>query len=135
MLKIGIIGAGSIAKSHLNAYAVNSYAKVVAIADLNEALAKERAKENYLTESKPTMVSAASPFEGEVNHFVDCCRNNTPCICQGWQAIELMKIIEGIYKSVNASNYDVDSIAENLLIYTTPSFEAFTVKENKCPRP
>lgn len=45
MLKIGIIGAGSISLEHLNAYAKNSDCKVVAIADLNTELAKKRAKE------------------------------------------------------------------------------------------
>ena len=34
---------------------------------------------------------------------------------------------EGIQLLVSASNYDVVSIAGNLLIYTTPSFEALTI--------
>lgn len=54
----------------------------------------------YMTESKPIIKDpVGTPFEPEINHFVDCCIHNTPCICEDWQAIELMKIIEGIYKS------------------------------------
>lgn len=45
MLKVGLIGVGSIAKSHLNAYTANPYAKIVAIADIIQALAKLRAEE------------------------------------------------------------------------------------------
>ena len=44
MLKIGIIGAGSISKSHITAYQKNANCKVVAISDLNEELANEKAK-------------------------------------------------------------------------------------------
>ncbi len=54
---------------------------------------------DYLVESKPIIQSGPTAFETEINHFVDCCINNTPCICEGWQAIELMKIFEGIYQS------------------------------------
>ena len=56
MLKVGIIGAGTISKSHLDAYTANPDVQVAAIADLNEALAKERAEEysiqHYYTDYK-----------------------------------------------------------------------------------
>ena len=55
--------------------------------------------DDYLMESKPIIEGDTGEFQAEVNHFVDCCLNNTPCICQDWQAIELMKIIEGLYLS------------------------------------
>lgn len=54
---------------------------------------------DYLVESAPIIESGPVPVESQINHFVDCCINNTPCICEGWQAIEVMKIIEGIYES------------------------------------
>lgn len=54
---------------------------------------------DYMVESKPIIKNNLNPFDYEIDHFVDCCINNTPCICEGWQAVELMKVIEGIYKS------------------------------------
>lgn len=45
MLKVGVIGAGSISLEHLCAYSKNKDCKVVAIADLNTELAKKRAEE------------------------------------------------------------------------------------------
>lgn len=45
-LKIGIIGAGSIAESHLQAYEANADAQLCAVADLNEARA-QAAKSKY----------------------------------------------------------------------------------------
>ncbi len=43
MLRIGIIGAGSIAETHLKAYTANPSCEVAAIADINVELAKKRA--------------------------------------------------------------------------------------------
>lgn len=54
---------------------------------------------DYMTESKPIIQNKLNAFEGAVNHFVDCCVNGTKCICEDWQGVELMKIIEGLYKS------------------------------------
>lgn len=54
---------------------------------------------DYMVETKPVIENYVNPYDGEVNHFVECCMNHTACICEGWQAIELMKIIEGIYQS------------------------------------
>ena len=50
-------------------------------------------------ETSPVIENAGSAFDNEINHFVDCLVNDTPCICQPEQAIELLKIIEGIYRS------------------------------------
>lgn len=55
--------------------------------------------DDYMVESKPIINNSVSMFETEINHFVDCCINNTKCICEDWQGIELIKVIEGIYKS------------------------------------
>lgn len=54
---------------------------------------------DYMVDSKPNIYTRNTMFEDAINHFVDCCLNNTKCICEAWQGIELMKIIEGIYKS------------------------------------
>lgn len=65
---------------------------------------------DYMVESKPCVDKGPSLFGAEINHFVDCCINGTPCICQGWQAVELMKIIEGIYRSAETGQsvrYDI----------------------------
>jgi predicted dehydrogenase len=42
-LKIGIIGAGSISESHLQAFQINNNAEIYAVCDLNEARAREKA--------------------------------------------------------------------------------------------
>ncbi|UVI27510.1 Gfo/Idh/MocA family protein [Paenibacillus spongiae] len=44
ILKIGVIGAGSISQSHLNAYAANKEVEIYAICDLNEQRAADAAK-------------------------------------------------------------------------------------------
>lgn len=55
--------------------------------------------EDFMAETKPVIGNEPVAFEEQINHFVDCCQNGSPCICQGEQAVELMKIIEGIYRS------------------------------------
>lgn len=49
MLKIAIIGAGAISKSHIRAYQQCSDAEAVAIADLNEAAAKAQAEQYQIS--------------------------------------------------------------------------------------
>lgn len=53
MLRIGIIGAGTISVSHITAYSANPDCEIVAIADLNTELAGKRAKDYNI----PTVVS------------------------------------------------------------------------------
>ena len=48
MFNIGIIGAGAISESHINAYLNNPQCRVVAIADLNLSLAEEMAKKHEI---------------------------------------------------------------------------------------
>lgn len=55
--------------------------------------------DGYLMESSPIIENAGNSFEREVNHFVDCCIHNIPCVCEAHQPLELMKVIEGIYRS------------------------------------
>ena len=44
MLNIGMIGAGAISDSHMKAFCENNLCKLVAISDVNESLAKEKAE-------------------------------------------------------------------------------------------
>ena len=57
--------------------------------------------DGYLMESSPVIENPGNAFDYEINHFVDCCINNTSCICKPEQAIDLLKIIEGIYRSAD----------------------------------
>ena len=58
--------------------------------------------DNYLMESKPIITADINMFDQEINHFVDCCRNGKECIVPGWQGVELMKVINGIYRSAES---------------------------------
>lgn len=55
--------------------------------------------DDYMYELKPEITDKGNPFEAEVNHFVDCVLNGTECIVKPWQAVEVLKIINGIYRS------------------------------------
>lgn len=52
----------------------------------------------YFNEAKP-LIENSNPFEEQINHFAECCINNTECICKPEQAITLLEIIDAIYKS------------------------------------
>ncbi len=71
-LNVGIVGAGNISDRHVEFYTKNQYSKVVAISDLNEDLARNKAKEygieHYTTNYKELLadenidaVSIATP--------------------------------------------------------------------------
>jgi predicted dehydrogenase len=55
--------------------------------------------ENYLVENQPVLNGDDPLFDKELGCFVDRCLNNQVDMETTCQAIELMKIIEGIYKS------------------------------------
>ena len=40
-----------------------------------------------------------NPFREEINHFVDCCLNGTPCIITPEQCVQLMQILDACYQS------------------------------------
>lgn len=60
-------------------------------------------KDDYLVEVKPKIETRADKFQHifneEINHFVDCIVNNTPCINTGEDGVEIMKILDAIYES------------------------------------
>lgn len=65
-------------------------------------------KGDYLTRVKPIMNLDGSGFEHnfieEIKHFVDCVGNGTPCLNPGEDGVELMKILDAIYKSAETGH-------------------------------
>lgn len=52
----------------------------------------------YMNQSTPVLPDT-NIFAEEINHFVDCCINDTPCAVKVEEAVALMEIIDAIYKS------------------------------------
>ena len=50
-------------------------------------------------ESSPVLKDTVDMFDGEINHFVNCCLGKEEVICTPSQGTEIMKIISGIYES------------------------------------
>lgn len=62
---------------------------------------------NYMTNvelTAPTALSFEGLFENEINHFVDCVMNGTPCRAPAEDGIMLMKILDGIYESARTGH-------------------------------
>ena len=60
-------------------------------------------KDDYLIDLKPVLddptLNWSKCLDSEINHFVDCILNNTPCLYPADDAIPVMKIIDAIYES------------------------------------
>jgi predicted dehydrogenase len=60
-------------------------------------------KNDYLIDIKPVLddptLNWSKCLDSEINHFVDCILNSTPCIYPAEDAIPVMKIIDAIYES------------------------------------
>ena len=52
----------------------------------------------------PTALSFEGLFENEINHFVDCVMNGTPCRAPAEDGIMLMRILDGIYESARTGH-------------------------------
>ena len=52
----------------------------------------------------PTALSFEGLFENEINHFVDCVMNGTPCRAPAEDGITLMRILDGIYESARTGH-------------------------------
>ncbi|GHU00249.1 hypothetical protein FACS1894142_8380 [Spirochaetia bacterium] len=52
----------------------------------------------------PTALSFDGLFEKEIDHFVDCVRNGTPCRAPAADGVELMRILDGIYESARTGH-------------------------------
>jgi len=56
-------------------------------------------KDGYYTEVSPVLRDEVDIFDGEINHFVNCCEGKEELICTPKQGSEIMKIITAIYES------------------------------------
>lgn len=54
---------------------------------------------DYFLESSPVLKEKADLFTQEMQHFIDCCLNKEECICEAWQGVELVRILEAIYRA------------------------------------
>jgi predicted dehydrogenase len=62
---------------------------------------------NYLADVRlnmPTALSFEGLFENEINHFVDAILNDKKLLASADDGIEIMKILDAIYKSANTGN-------------------------------
>lgn len=63
---------------------------------------------NYLTNVTPIFhansASFGDMFQNEINHFVDCVLNDTPCLSPAEDGVELMKILDAIYESAKTGH-------------------------------
>lgn len=93
MIKIGVIGAGAISLSHLEAYKNNPECKVTAIADLNLLLAQERASQyqiekvftdykDLLKDNEIDAVSIVTPTFTHANIVIDALKAGKNVLCE-----------------------------------------------------
>ncbi|MBO5452346.1 MAG: Gfo/Idh/MocA family oxidoreductase [Clostridia bacterium] len=93
MLNIGIIGAGAISVNHLEGYAKLDECRVVAIADTNINLAKERAEKygvgevysdykELLADSKIDAVSISTPTFTHTDIVIDALKSGKNVLCE-----------------------------------------------------
>lgn len=54
--------------------------------------------------NKDTSLAFDGLFCREINHFVDCVRNGTPCKAPAEDGVELMKILDAIYESARTGH-------------------------------
>lgn len=77
-------------------------------AQMEPALELYEDKGGYLTQVNPIMDPNGSGFEHnfrkEIKHFIDCVENGTPCLNPGEDGVELMKILDAIYKSAETGH-------------------------------
>lgn len=65
--------------------------------DMNEYMANVQL-------TAPTAFDFEKAFEDEINHYVDCIINGTPCLNPGEDGVTLMKILDGIYESARTGH-------------------------------
>jgi len=105
MIKIGIIGAGSISKYHLDSYKNNPGCTVVAIADLNVALAHKRAEEygieksfsdykEILADDEIDAVSILTPTFTHTNIVIDALKSGKHVLCEKPPALTAEEVKE-----------------------------------------
>lgn len=114
MLKIGIIGAGSISECHLDAYANNNNCEIVSIADINIELAHDRAKKygikNIYADYKELLqdecvdaVSIVTPTFTHKDIVIDALKSGKHVLCEKPPALTADEVRE-CQKAANESN-------------------------------
>lgn len=65
-------------------------------------------KNDYLVNCLPILDSYTfkmeDVFTAEINHFVDCLINGTPCICPAEDGVTIMKVLDAVYESARTGN-------------------------------
>jgi predicted dehydrogenase len=60
-------------------------------------------KNDYMIDIQPVLSSNSfgfdKAFSAEIDHFVDCIVNDTPCICPAEDGLTIMKVLDAIYES------------------------------------
>lgn len=51
-----------------------------------------------------TALSFDGLFENEINHYIDCILNGTPCIAPAQDGVDVMRILDSIYKSAETGH-------------------------------
>ena len=54
--------------------------------------------------NKDTSLSFDGLFAREIDHFVDCVLNNTPCRAPAEDGVTLMKILDAVYESARTGH-------------------------------
>ena len=74
---------------------------------LNPSLELYTEMNGYMTDVQLKMPSALSMdglFDREINHFVDCLLNDTPCLSPAQDGVVIAQVIEAIYKSAETGH-------------------------------
>jgi predicted dehydrogenase len=56
----------------------------------------------YMVDTKPAYLGKDDGFSYKMRHFVDCCRNGTPCEASGEDGRAVQQILDGLYASAKA---------------------------------
>ncbi len=52
----------------------------------------------YMSDFQPS-IAKGNAFQGQMDHFVDCCVNGTECLVKAENVVTLMTVMENLYKS------------------------------------
>lgn len=52
----------------------------------------------------PTALDFNGLFEGEINHYISCIKDNTPCISPAQDGVDMMRILDAIYESAKTGH-------------------------------
>ena len=75
--------------------------------DAPTALTISTVVNDYLADITPDIdnyIDSREQFTAEMEHFVDCCLNGTPCNASAEDGLEIMKILDAIYESARTGH-------------------------------